>query len=295
MTPMTGFEVGSLALGGANLLGSLSGGTSGRREKRSLRYQYQAQAKYQPDVISANIQGAVDGAKKAGLHPLFALGGSTPSAGGGFSIPGQSESGSHSTQAVMQLANTLMDMQIRRDNADLATAQAELAKMRALEKNLGADNTTSNAAVQSIADEAKNKGSAIVHKVDMKKDTSHQGLVEVKPAEQISHAVGDKSTNPADVSLKRKLWTSNNEFLYIPNVQELDSLMEEPLVALGAIAALNPNLTSAQIKRQLRGLGYKIPEVGNVTNKRILKYKDPFGLLKIYKDIPFKSRGRYAK
>ena len=90
-----GFSAGPVSAG----ISGLGQGSGYRRTNRRIRKDYQYAARYQPEVIAANIKGAVRGAHEAGLHPLFALGSglgdSTPAFAGAEPDTGMSGHVSH--------------------------------------------------------------------------------------------------------------------------------------------------------------------------------------------------------
>lgn len=103
---------GSLISAGANLLGgAIGGGGDGFDVSENLAY---TRKKY---------KAAVQGAKAAGLHPLFALG-----AGGAGSpvttIPGQSNTGSHIAEAGRMIGGAISDKALKTANVRAVNAAA---------------------------------------------------------------------------------------------------------------------------------------------------------------------------
>lgn len=91
--PTQGGQVG-LANANANLnfdLGDMFGGNTFASYKRNLREQYRQYGKYGARANRAyqaqHIQGLVEGARQAGMHPLFALGGGTGGGAGSMPVP----------------------------------------------------------------------------------------------------------------------------------------------------------------------------------------------------------------
>lgn len=106
MEPTTMMGIGSLLSGGSKILGMFGGGKSGA-QKQNEYYQNEMARMALDDAyrydraggITHKIRMQVRDAKKAGLHPLFAMGGSANYSPQTF-IPGQFESGSAARDAV---------------------------------------------------------------------------------------------------------------------------------------------------------------------------------------------------
>lgn len=114
----------AISAGASILGGAMGGGDSTAKTKRNLRQQYQSQLKYGTKFQGAQLERTVESAKRAGLHPLFALGGAS-SGGPSFSIPGQSSRGSAKQTAlegVARAARTWGDQTRLIDQANLASA-----------------------------------------------------------------------------------------------------------------------------------------------------------------------------
>lgn len=153
---MTPFEMASIGLAGANVLGNLTQGDSSRRQAKLMRKSYEYAHRYEPGLIKARMMGAVQGAKAAGLHPLFALGGGAM-AGGGPSVgpPGQSDTGSHATDAIMGLVQTLLNIQGKRESTDQARQQAMNSAMRVIENKMISDNLASESLIELAGQQRK--------------------------------------------------------------------------------------------------------------------------------------------
>ena len=135
---------------------------------------------------------------------------------------------------------------------------ADILQQQNMAKALSlADNQLSNDTTQSLVAAQ----GPIVTKVDNSDVVDkNQGVIELVPAEQMTTKKGDKATHAADLAMTRNLvYNAKGDSIKIPNVQELDSLMEEPLTALVMIAALNPDKTMSELRGILSGKGYKTP------------------------------------
>ena len=113
------WQAAGSVLSGLGSLGSVFGGSDGD----SANDQVRAQLGYQKKIRRHGYKWAVEGAQKAGLHPLFALGTS-----GSFSpmsfMPGQSRSGSHAGDALSALgdvATNIGNIYSRNEQRKLAT------------------------------------------------------------------------------------------------------------------------------------------------------------------------------
>lgn len=253
------------------------GGISSRKAARNLRKQYEYRDRYAGRGIEAQVQGY----QEAGIHPLFGLGASAGQSPV-FSMPGQAETGSHADVGI-QIASEAAKKEIEAatKNQELRNEllQIEIDKL----KKTGGGNDIDP---QAILKQMQDQGSAIIKRkpvvatpVQPKPDPT-EGVIELKPAEQLTNAPGEKQTLSADMSLRRRLFYRNDKFIWIPNVQELDALLEEPMTAAGLIAAMNPDLTFKQALTILQGQDLKL---GPPVKYKVL-HENPF--FKIYKGKP---------
>lgn len=118
--------LGAAGIGaGANLLGGLLGRSSERRAADRAEYWNQAShalARESFDWNKSYIQNRVADAKKAGIHPLYALG--TPGAGASFSA-GQAPTGSALGTGIARAGEAAASMLGRRKKDPLAALQAD--------------------------------------------------------------------------------------------------------------------------------------------------------------------------
>lgn len=263
--------IDSLSIGPTGF--SIGGGSSSvSKQSRLLRKEYEYRDRYAGRGIQAQVQGYRD----AGLHPLFAMG-----AGGSqapvFDMPGQAASGSHADLGI-QIASEAAkaDIEATTKNKELQNQLLQI-EIDNLKRTGGGNDIDPRKAVDLALGEMKEKGSVITHKVPPKVQST-EGIVELKPAEQLTNAPGQKQTLAADMSIRRKLWYTNDKYIWIPNVQELDALLEEPLVSAGIIATMNPTLSIKDIREILSGQQLRVGQT-----EKNLKYEAPFGLFKIYK------------
>ena len=213
---MTPFEIGALTLGGINTAANISGGNmfggdGYNRFRRSTRDSYKWATRYEPGLISARIQGHVDGARKAGLHPLFALGGGMSQ--GGFSPPGQSDTGGARTDALLPMVEILMGMQERRDRNDFAQTQALQSALRVLDNKMSADN-----------DLSANTADALAAATQRRTVARRGGLSEFKPGEVEAHEPKFKEQGTGRVRAMNYIEYGDQGF-WIP-VKELSEFFE---------------------------------------------------------------------
>lgn len=280
------------------------GGDSYRGNNRAARKAYKYAKRYQPDITAANsyegsradIMGKLRAAKEGGLHPLFALGSS--GAGGGspaFDIPGQSETGSFRDAGVaIKGASKVDDASAKLINEQTKTEKVRRGLLESDLKNKVTGVGPGTESTEAIVKTMQEKGSLITKVSNDDVVSKTQGVTEIVPAEQFTTKEGDRSTHAADMSMRRKLFYTDKDWIFIPNVQELDSLMEEPMVALGIIAAMNPGLATKTILRILEGKGVYLDTMNKGSVNRTVS-KGPFGLWRVKKKMPFQRKGRYPK
>lgn len=217
---MTPYQMGSLALGGLSLAGSFGGGGGYSRSKRLMRKQYQYATRYEPGLIAARLKGTVDGARAAGLHPLFAMGGGVPSGGPGV-MPGQSETGGQQSQAALGFAELLLRLDEKRESTDQARQQAMNTAMRIIERKM----TNDNLASQQLLDAEKQK--ARLHP-----------LQELKPAEVSPHGK-HREQNLTERGVWHKFRYGNQD-IWLP-IEEISELLENPLKIFGFAKSYHGN------------------------------------------------------
>lgn len=250
---LTGFEIGALTLGGLNFASGALGGESNRQRRANMRKEYEYAARYQPGLTSnnasASITGAVHGARAAGLHPLFALGGGTSGSAPAFNMPGQSETGSRSSDAVRGLAETLLGMQQRRDTVDLTQNQALLSAMRALEQKLNSDNKSAG----EVAETAVQNRRIHPERID-------PALQEFKKGEVGAHAAGpggkQKSLNVKSLTTGIRIGDQVVQMA----TEDAEGIMEDPVAVIGT-AMLDRNNKGIQWKKLIRDfVGMRHPD-----------------------------------
>lgn len=133
---------GAVAGAAANFALSKLGGDGGARKDRQWNHDNTMfERDWRRKVFKTSIQTAAADAKKAGLHPLFALGGSMNNSGsysvGGMVQPGQSQSGSAAGDAVRGLGEAYDNWQREKENTrrDERDAKAN-AEMQGYQKRL---------------------------------------------------------------------------------------------------------------------------------------------------------------
>ncbi len=221
---MTGFELASVGLAGANLVSGFgSGSRQHRRNKSLMRKSYKYATQYEPGLIKARMRGAVEGAKEAGLHPLFALGGGAMSGGGPSVAPaGQSETGGAQTDAVMGLVQTLLDIQGKRESSDQARQQAMNSAMRVIEHKMNSDNLASDTLME-LARQKK----------------ALNPMQEYKPGEVQAH----RKDRTEQSQNKRRVW---HMYEYGPHkvwlpIEEISELLENPVKIFGMAQTYHGN------------------------------------------------------
>lgn len=122
---------------GASILSSAFGGDGA--EKRAARRGWQNAIKYQPELLASNIQGIVGGARRAGIHPLLALGASPGGGGmpGPVGMAGQSDS--KESRAASAISEHFERVASMRAQTELTEAQAELSRARTMEHQFSND------------------------------------------------------------------------------------------------------------------------------------------------------------
>ncbi len=290
---MTGYEIGALAIGGASMLNSaFGGGVSSAKASKLRREALQTQWKYgEPMRQKANaydwkkygsMKAKVRDARKAGLHPLFALGNSgynppgtmaSAQPGANF-IPGQSTKGSFASDGLDSMASIVLDIGRMNAMRDLVDSQAKLAAEAKAAQSVQPDT------LQGVTDQMVSTGRPVVLTPVKEFSPGKSSAIALTPAEQFTTKKDNRSVHAADMAMKRKLWVTDDRFIWIPNVQELDSLMEEPLTAATIIAAMNPELTLNQVKQIMGGQGFQKAAKQKGRTKKWSSWGD---LIRIYK------------
>lgn len=289
---MTGYEIGALAIGGASMLNSAFGGGNSTAKADKLHREYINTAwKYgEPKRQKANahdwkkygsMKAKVRDAKKAGLHPLFALGNSGYSPGASHTaaqapnfMPGQSAKGSFASAGLDSMASIVLDIGRMNAARDLIDSQAELAASAKAAQSIQPDT------VQGVTDQMVSTGRPVVLSPVEEFKPGKSSAIAVTPAEQFTTKRDDQSVHAADMAFRRRLWVTNDRYVWIPNVTELDSLMENPATAAGIIATMNPELTLNQVKQIMGGSAFQ--KVVTVKGKK-LKWSSWGDLIRIYK------------
>lgn len=145
----------AISAGASVLGGAFGGGSDGYNTYRS-HYRKMRHNQLNWDILQAKMMPAAmaEGARNAGLHPLFALGGGMSSGGsGGVSPPmaGQSNRGNRLSDAVESAQRAYQQQALYQAEKDLIDSQAELARSRALEQVTSNDN--SKAIVSNVPDD----------------------------------------------------------------------------------------------------------------------------------------------
>lgn len=178
--------------------GSLLGGVmSGASDKKMLK----KQIKWQREQMQNRLQWTVNDAKKAGLHPLFALGG-----GGGFSpasvIPGQSNMGNAVADAAASMGRAIAAPRPTKMQDALSLAQLESVNSQTRRND--AEAALANSQARRIAEESNVRPSVAQTLAGVVSETEGvpAGKITPKAPEVRSRAVGDSARQAG----KNPLW-----------------------------------------------------------------------------------------
>lgn len=231
---------GPLIGAGGSLLGGLIGGSDA---KKAVKKQW----KYQKEFQKNKMQWAVQDAKAAGLHPLFALG-----AGGGggspsFSIPGQSAMGSAIGDAAAQIGQGVaarpsemakqlqraqiesINSQTRRNDAEAALALSQFRRF------------------QQEANVSPSVAAALVDAVDANRTMT--GKTRVVPSEQLTRARGDQARTASN----RPMW---QKWQWGPRP---DQVMDIPWSEEGPFEEFGPAKAIATLIRAMQNRAKRAP------------------------------------
>lgn len=221
---MSGYDMAALGLSGLNVIGNLgSGSRQHRRNKSLMRKSYEYATKYEPDLIKARLRGSVEGAREAGLHPLFALGGGAMAGGGPSVSPaGQSDTGSAMTEAIMGLVSTILNIQNKRESNDQAKQQSLNSAMRVIEHKMTTDNLASDRLLELA-----------------RQQRQLNPMQEYKPGEVQAHRKGrtEQSQN------ERRVWhlyEYGPHKVFLP-IEEISELLENPVKIFGMAQTYHGN------------------------------------------------------
>ncbi len=209
-----GIQAGASILGGA--FGG--GGQSTAKTKRNMRIAEAAEFRTTKRNYKryTSIQARVRDAKKAGLHPLFAMGaGGSPTGGGSsFSIPGQSSGGSAKQRGLEGVARAAGAIGRHYSELDLIDAQNQAATLRLLEQKLSNDVTQTIPAINPAAQIVK-KG-------------------EVDPYY--------KKNPERNLSVKSPMtqFRIGNQKIFLP-IEDADQMMEDPAAVIAAAVMYQGN------------------------------------------------------
>lgn len=216
---------GSAATAGAGLLQSAFGGSSYRSDNRASRKAYKYALRYQPGISDAmqavdekyrnrSIQGRVQDAKAAGLHPLFALGAAAPGGGSSpaFNMAGQTEKGDFKTEGLSKALGNIGAQQTQRDLVamQIAASALEVAKQQGNDK--AAATATAGIPLQDRAYYSGYRGNPATQ--------------EVKKGEVMAHDPKHKEQS-LNVMSPMTLIRLGSQSVWVP-VTEVDTFMEDP-------------------------------------------------------------------
>ena len=241
--------IGSALIGaGSSLLGGLFGSKESSKQRsqdRALTEHQMAEQRRQFDVtMDESIRRRVADAKAAGLHPLFALGGSagaSPTA----SIPGQSPTGSflgegiaQAGQALRRALDPLTLAQVKQADSAANRNEAEAALLRSQAKRAEIDANSHAVRTYAALETAAQKGTPIPPRLAF------------KSSEQIRSMRND----PATVAGKHPAWRKYK----FGNLFGIDALPVEawmPWSEEGPFEGINPGSFIPWILRNYRVIG----------------------------------------
>lgn len=234
----------AISAGASILSGAFGGGGYSRsdesrtfRRQRSHESWQQNQRSLERAHINANdYKQKVAGAKAAGLHPLFAMGAQTSGMGSSpsFNIQGQSPKGNFAKDGLQAVASHYGRMADFEAQKSLIDAQNTAAALNLLGNNLGNDRFSGSPHDNS---EEINRNPIVT--APQAKRLQKDNLVEYKPSVQQSHDPHDKSRSNTYFSAKKKMFISNDHWLYVPNVEDMGDLMDGGAIMLASIVAMN--------------------------------------------------------
>lgn len=205
-------------MGFGSALGSLAGSMLGdafgaKQDRRGARSSIRAQSEATRELRQTSFQDLTSSAKAAGLHPLFALGAGAGGGSPGFSIPGQSATGSGTKQALTNIGKMIgskFDGPTNLVNAQAALSAVELAR-----------HSISNDVAQNIPPH-------------MTIPAHRAKFQEIKKGEVDTHVMGkpEQSTNVKSPMTRVRIGSQD---IWVP-VEEVDEFMENPL-SVGALTA----------------------------------------------------------
>lgn len=237
-----------LASTGANILaGAFGGGGSGTPNLSMGRERYQRRGLYalENENIGNRLKATVDGAKAAGLHPLFAMGAGA-TGGGQFSMPGgQQQQGSFAKDALSAVGKSFAQIANYQAQADL------VEKMNQLEKTQRADRELSNDTAFALDRHPP------LSKKPLARAKASGGLAEYEPAKIGSQVEGNPQMTGSEKSLTTGLRIGDQVVQTI--AEDPSDLADDPVMIIGA-AMLDKNNRNVDFKKVIRDFaGWRHP------------------------------------
>lgn len=216
----------------------------------SLKKQYKMQAEFGPDIAqqtaAQTIMGKVQGAREAGLHPLYAMGGG--GAGPTFAMPGQSPSGSHK-----DLGASLMQMSQLQNQRERTSIDKKESASRLQNDELGRQLTQLR--IDKIKNDAGNSPALV--NTDPRSPYNLPNInplvQEIKKGEVDTHM---KKNPEQSLNVKSPMTRVRigSQLVWVA-VEELDEFMENPLL-VGGLTVLyhgNKDVNWSQLWHEYRG------------------------------------------
>lgn len=205
-----------LGLSGLGMIGNMF---QTRNANRQTQGQYEDQSSWQRELATSGIQMKVADAKKAGIHPLAALGAqgsySSPVTVGGSQMADMSTFGQDVTRAAVA-GGTKADRQLMDINLDSARIDNEMKRLELTTARRRLAGQVGPGLPDLISSKSKTSGSV---RVEPARVTSH---APGKPAHEAGHIAGTAFMRNADGSLTpvpSELVTDRIEDKLIPELQ----------------------------------------------------------------------------
>ena len=240
----------SLIGAGADILSGAFGGGDGmntqRSQARKMLRQANAINRKNAELMAWNMPRAiVSGAKRAGLHPLVAMG-INPAQGGSasVSIPGQSQSGSFAQDGLRAASRHFQRLAGYRAQKELVEAQAEASRARTAE-NLSSNDTAGG--IDHLVN-ASLPPAAVRRSAARKYDD----IVEVVPDPQVTRDSKDPSRSAATKPAWMQVEIWPGVLVDVPWSEEGFSESIDGLPQLAAVVARNSAIGYQKAYRLLR-------------------------------------------
>jgi hypothetical protein len=240
--------LGSIISAGGSLAGGLlSGKQSNKQANKAWRRQQ--------EVAKNRLQWTVADAKKAGLHPLFALGAGGGSSAGGF-IQGQSPMGSAIADAAAHIGSGLAG---RKTGGEKLLAQAQIESINSQTRRNDAEAALALSRARRVADEANYRQDGLLQTGDESTGVP-SGKITPKAPEVRSTTRGDRARQAG----KNPTW---QRYQYGPRS---DQWIDIPYSDEGPFEEFGPAKAVATLLRMLQNRAKRAPLPRRSRRKRKL-------------------------